>query len=293
MHKSVLAIAIGVGLLIGSAQAASAGSMDDVVNACTSEKAKLDDPEGLFCRGEDMFRDRQDADAYSNFLKSAEMGYAPAQTMAGLMLEHGDGVARDNVAALGWLLKAAEQGMAEAQNEYAYLTYYGYDNVAADPAAAVPWFRKAADQGSTNAQTMLAGANYNGEGVDKNLDEAFRLYKLAADHGHPYAMYMLGTMYITGEGTARDLKLAETWLVKAAFLGVPDAQAQLGDLYSAPGDMYDPVKAMTWFKVYMGNPDAEHPGEMDAVAAKLTPEQQSQAETAAAVIRVQINTQSQ
>lgn len=292
MRIATLAVAIGLVFLMAGEPPVAASSLDDVIRDCTSAKAKADNAEGLFCRGEDLYRRHQDADAYALYLKAAEAGYAPAQTMVGLMLKYGDGVAKDIVAAQVWLLKSAEQGVAEAQNEYAIMIYYGHDGIEAEPDKAVPWFRKAADQGNTNAQTMLAEAYYFGKGVEKNVDEAFRLYSLAANRGHPFAMYMVGTLYIKGEGTGKDLQLAESWLVKSAYRGISAAQEQLADLYSAPGEMYDPVKALTWFKVYMSNADAEHPDEMDALVAKMTPEQQAEAETAAAVIRVQLSTRS-
>lgn len=49
----------------------------------------------------------------------ADHGNAVAQFGLGMMYEHGDGVPRDFVQALGWYLKAADRGQAAAQYELA------------------------------------------------------------------------------------------------------------------------------------------------------------------------------
>ena len=292
MRLTIFATATGLGLLTLGAPAMAAPNQDEVTHACTAGKAIPDDPEANFCRGELAFHDKRDADAYALYLTAAEKGNAPAQKMVGLMLEHGDGVARDMTTGQAWLLKAAEQGIAAAQCEYALHLYYGYDDVKAQPDAAIPWFRKAVDQGNANAQTMLAEAYYNGSGVEKRTDEAFRLYSLAAGQGHPYAMLVLAIMYIRGDGTKPDLRMAETWLVKSANQGLPDAQVQLGYVYAGPSELYDPVKALTWFDVYMANPNAKHQDYMATLLAKLSPEQQVQAKVDAASISLQLELRS-
>jgi hypothetical protein len=56
------------------------------------------------------------AEAARWFLKAAEQGIADAQFNFGLILEEGRGVQRDSALAAVWYGEAAEQGHAEAQS---------------------------------------------------------------------------------------------------------------------------------------------------------------------------------
>lgn len=59
----------------------------------------------------------------------------------------GGGVAKDNVEAVRWYRKAAEQGNARAQIHLWWIYEHGADGVAKDDAEAAQWYKKAADQG--------------------------------------------------------------------------------------------------------------------------------------------------
>jgi TPR repeat protein len=48
-----------------------------------------------------------------------------------------------------------------------------------DPEKAVHWFRKAAEQGLAGSQTTLAMMYEEGRGVEKDLNEANRWYRMA------------------------------------------------------------------------------------------------------------------
>jgi hypothetical protein len=67
----------------------------------------------------------------------------------------------------------------------------------------------------------------NGEGVEKDMNQAVELFKKAAEQGHVDAQNNLGAMYFTGEGVNRDEKEAIKWFEKAASQGNSDAQANL------------------------------------------------------------------
>jgi hypothetical protein len=62
------------------------------------------------------------------------------------MYENGSGVQQDDVAAVSWYQKAANQGDSHAQNNLGFMYQRGR-GVAHDDAAAVSWYQKAADQG--------------------------------------------------------------------------------------------------------------------------------------------------
>ena len=59
----------------------------------------------------------------------------------------------------------------------------------------------------------------NGEGVEKDLDEAVRLYHAAAGQGDADAQFTLGQMYENGEGVERNLEKAAKYFEQAAAQG--------------------------------------------------------------------------
>lgn len=97
------------------------------------------------------------------------------------------------------------------------------------------------------AKFSLAGLYYNGDGVEKDYEKAFKLYKEASDdlsQRMPYADLKVAKMYENGIGTVADAALSEKYY-KRAFEGFmveenkqPDHQIeyQLGTmLYSGKG----------------------------------------------------------
>jgi TPR repeat protein len=50
-----------------------------------------------------------------------------------------------------------------------------------------------------------------GDGVDKDVEKAVKLYRFAADQGHAMAQGSLGWMYINGNGVEEDLDEAAKW----------------------------------------------------------------------------------
>lgn len=68
---------------------------------------------------------------------------------------------------------------------------------------------------------------YDGDGVQKNLDQAFQWMKKAAEQKLPPAQYQLALMYLKGEGVDSDASQALYWLRQAAEQGYPPAQEAL------------------------------------------------------------------
>jgi TPR repeat protein len=88
-------------------------------------------------------------------------------------------VPKDDVEAVNWWRKAAEQGYARAQFSLGVM----YDKgtiVPEDDAEAVKWYRKAAQQGVANAQAALGNMYAQGEGVPENFVQAYAWLNLAA-----------------------------------------------------------------------------------------------------------------
>ena len=86
-----------------------------------------------------------------------------------------------------------------------------------------------ANGGDANAEFAL-GEMYNyGNGVEHDMENAARLYKLAADQNHADAQFALGDMYDLGRGVDKDEAEAYKLYLKAKYLGLGD-QKQLDDL---------------------------------------------------------------
>jgi hypothetical protein len=91
------------------------------------------------------------------------------------------------------LLKAAEQGDADAQVELGNCYYEG-QGVKQDDGEGVAWIRKAAEQGLAEAQYTLGGFYEYGQGVEKDIDKAAEWYKKAADQGDDIAKVRLSIL---------------------------------------------------------------------------------------------------
>jgi hypothetical protein len=96
---------------------------------------------------------QDDVQAVSWYRKAAEQGYAKAQFALGLMYEDGKGVAQDDVQAVSWYRKAAEQGDAMAQFALG-LMYEQGQGVAQDDVQAHMWFNIASANGDADARKM-------------------------------------------------------------------------------------------------------------------------------------------
>jgi TPR repeat protein len=274
-------VLVAIWLLFAAGSAGAADSVDQALAYCASQPAdKLNeaDARDLFCKGTEAF----DVSHFVYLKKSAELGYAPAQVDVGLSYEHGHGVAVDKQQARAWYLKAAEQGNAEGQNDYGYMLFYGKGGPA-EPEKAIPWFQKAAAQDYTHAQTLLAEAYYQGKGVAKDYDQAFRLYSRAAEKGHPFAIYMTGCLYIRGHGVAVDEVRGTEMVRKAAERNIKQAQGELAELYEGGvGVTANDMMALTWYEVAGAN-GGNVAARVEAISARLSPDQVKQAKADADV----------
>ena len=77
------------------------------------------------------------------------------------------------------------------------------------------WYRKAADQGLANAQNSLGLCYDNGTGVNKDAREAVKWYRKAANQGYAWGQYNLGGCYLYGTGVTKNKLAGKAWLEKA------------------------------------------------------------------------------
>jgi len=95
------------------------------------------------------------------------------------MYARGEGVPQDDAQAVIWYRKAAEQGLALAQNDVAF-AYLNGKGVLQDYTQAATWFRKAAEQDNANAQYNLGVLYYTGDGVPQDFSESYFWLNIAA-----------------------------------------------------------------------------------------------------------------
>ena len=113
-------------------------------------------------------------------------GQAEAQNNLGLMYAEGRGVAQDEVQAVRWYRRAAEQHLAAAQRNLG-LAYAEGRGVVQNDTEAVRWFRRAARQGLTAAQNNLAFMYSEGRGVLKDSVLAHMWLNIAGANGNERA----------------------------------------------------------------------------------------------------------
>jgi TPR repeat protein len=77
----------------------------------------------------------------------------------------------------------------------------------------------AAQQGDVYSQFKLGQIYFEGEGIDRNDEEAAQWFQRAAQQDHAEAQYILGTMYEQGSGVEKNEAEAFRWFSKAAAQG--------------------------------------------------------------------------
>ncbi len=141
---------------------------------------------------------------------------------------NGDGVPMDPTRAFKLYMKAAEAGLAEAQNIIGYLFSSG-TGVQQNDTKAVEYYRKAAAQDHLVAQYNLATMFCGGWGVRQDYAEAVKLYLGLAEHGDADAEYNLAMFSIIGQGMPEDRAEALKWFGLAASHGHQDALSAIYD----------------------------------------------------------------
>ena len=129
------------------------------------------------------------------------------------------------------------------------IAYHQGEGVEKDLNEAFRWVRKAAEAGHDTAIFFVGTSYENGEGVAKDVAEAVRWYRKAAEAGHPLAMFNLGNAYSNGEGVGKDLSEGVRWYRKAADAGNSDAMVNLGFRYQkGEGISKDLSEAIRWYR---------------------------------------------
>ena len=193
----------------------------------------------------------------------AESGLSSAQLNLAHFYRDGKGVERNEQLYEEWLRKAADQGLIEAQIEYAdALLKIGTEDSRQD---AITYYQIAADSGNEEARFKLATIigqsdmedylqirkifeesiqNGNPDHIfkyahfllntatnDSDKNKAFTYFKYLADeYNHPDAIVALCKMYLKGIGVQKNMKEYVSLVKKGSDLGITDSMYQMANL---------------------------------------------------------------
>ncbi len=124
------------------------------------------------------------------------------------------------------------------------------------------WLKEESAKGNYYAQTNLAVYYFYSMEVEKNEQEAVRLYSLAAEQGYARAQFSLGVLHIDGvDGTSvlKDELKAIKLMRRAANQKYHVAQYYLGLMYETLGFIQNKEVAIKWYQLAaeQGNIDAQ------------------------------------
>ncbi len=130
------------------------------------------------------------------------------------------------------------------------------------------------EQGDLAAELLLADKLYKGEGTEKNLADAAKLYTHLANEGFMQAQITLGLMNIKGEGVEKNDQRAIELFHLAAEQKSSLAQYLIGIAYEGGhGVDADKIKAYMWYEISAA---MNYTNALDAqklLAPKMTKEQ--------------------
>jgi len=152
--------------------------------------------------------------------KLAELQQGTKSTPASNLWQEGRKryLAGDHGGAAQSILKAAQAGNGDAQNQIGYM-YEAGDGVTKSAVEAAKWYQAGAAQGHAHCQFALGSLYEAGRGVKENWDEAARWYQKSAAQSDDAGMFSLGRAYQYGIGVPLDLNTAILWYDKAAAKG--------------------------------------------------------------------------
>jgi TPR repeat protein len=168
--------------------------------------------------------------ALQSYLRAHEAGFVEATCDLAHMFLHGRGVAVDVPRAVKLYREAAARGCSTADLNLGILYDRG-THVSKNAKLAADYFRRASDAGNVEGMNRWAFYLASGlGGVEKDLEEARRLYQAAADGGCACAQNSLARMLELGQGGPKDEVGAIELYARAAAQGFPRAMVLYAQL---------------------------------------------------------------
>ena len=125
---------------------------------------------------------------FALFKKAADLGYAKAQHIVAFCYQHGLGIEKDEYAALEWYQKAAAQNHPQSISYMAFFYEHSLAGLEKNTDEAVRLWKKAAELGDKEAQFTLGNLYDMGMYVEQNHEEAIQWWRRSAQQLFPRAM---------------------------------------------------------------------------------------------------------
>jgi TPR repeat protein len=147
------------------------------------------------------------------------------------------------------------------------------DGVGRDEAVAQQLFQEAAQAGNPQAQQSLYLRSLAGLGTSGNPSEALQWLATAAAGGYPPSQVLLGTAYLEGQTGGTNYAEAARWFQAAAEAGDLGGQLRLGNLLAnGPDDLKNDLEAYKWLYVATARNVPSAPKALEALAARMAPD---------------------
>ncbi len=181
---------------------------------------------------------------------AADRGDAKALCNYGSFLMDGNGVEKDETAALTYWRRSADMDFGPALNKVGLCLLFGLCGVEKSPAEAVPYFERAAGQGVSESMFHLAMMYENGVGVGKDSASSEKYLVMAGENKFPMACFMLALKkYAVKNGTGNETEEGTALLLTAAEGGIQNAQIMYGMcLENGIGVEKDLSEAAGWYR---------------------------------------------
>lgn len=189
------------------------------------------------------------AEAYKWFRAAAEQGSKEAHLFLGMLLFDGNGVAKDEAAALAHWRTAADAGIAEAQFRLGRVLARTPETAQEGVSLLQQAVREGQRGGVPQAATALGMMYYKGVGVPADSQTAAKWYALGATGGDPLAQMVYAQMLLLGDPVPRDEQRGMAMLRMAAGQDYAPAMASLIRLLrNAPDAAAHEAEAEAWSK---------------------------------------------
>jgi len=173
----------------------------------------------LYSRAEQYYQTQQYQKAIKLYTEVAEnTAYSGAQFKLGWMYTQGEGTDADYGEAARWYTLAANQGDTWSQNNLYALYLNGGPGLNKNPVMAIKWLTLSAKNGNTRAKANLASHYETGEGVSKDVYQAFALANESAIEHDIFGKRLLSEYYLHGIGVKKNPEIAFSRFMELAQL---------------------------------------------------------------------------
>ncbi|MFI3293266.1 MAG: tetratricopeptide repeat protein [Rikenellaceae bacterium] len=202
--------------------------------------------------GNDGFQEDQ-IEALNWYAKAAEQGHGLAQvTLGKKYATGGDGFDKDLVKSARWFLIAAQQNYNVAQYAIANCFLQG-NGVTKNLEKAYYWFQQSADKGIDIARYKMVDMLLDGYGTDTHVDNLLEWFRIYAEENFSEAQYIYGKLLLGRKSSPQNDSIAIDYINKAIELSNTEAMLFLGERYlNKDLDQYNAIKGMELFRMADG-----------------------------------------